>query len=312
MNSDAFNHTKVDLETLHICDWLDNSAMESFQKCNRYGWYTSFHHLDIGTANMAAGTVFHDGMAEFSGSRNSGRADICLARSYQANSGVLKNSANRFSFQNIFAVFQKYKERYKDEPLASIVEEFPFSVWIESWEEPNKGVGFINNGFWLVGKCDGIIEKTGKLWIRERKTCESLTQNYLDGLNLSSQSRTYVLSLRRILESNGINPKMLMGVMYDIIAFTTTKAEFLRHPVVINDRDIAEHLEAVQDICALRRKTFARAPKRLPPKRTMQCNNYGTCPFINLCKVYKNHRDPENPPTTLNDYRRNVWNPLKA
>lgn len=304
MDPKYFNHFRPDLSKLDPLDWFDNSILDSFLDCNRYAWYERIHSLDIGTPNMAAGTVLHAGMEIKAATGSQQKADLALAKAWQDHRSMLEGQESRFEFQNLHRVFQMYQEKYANDPILYSVQEWPFALKLEDAnQEP----------FWLVGKSDGFGGYLNDEWVVERKSAKSIRADYLTGLAISRQASTYTYAARRIIAENGGDPKRIRGALYDIIAFSDTKVDFLRNTVLRNDNELDEWLSETRDLVANLRKSFRGIDKmgKLPNKNRNQCTIYGACPFLPICAAYENQRDKTIIPGVMKNFRkRTPWRPI--
>jgi len=89
---------------------------------------------------------------------------------------------------------------YKD------VTEFTTNVPEMEFETKIKGLRNVR----LVGRVDGLVEKDGKMWIREVKTTGLTPRQFTGRVQTSSQASTYVYALKSLGHP-------VIGVMYDCI-----------------------------------------------------------------------------------------------
>lgn len=291
------DHERPDLATLPIHMWFDNSRLEAFAKCPRYGWYSDVLGLDSSNAKMNAGTIMHHAIEQGKEGKNS---EIELVREWEKYKASFQN-APEFTVNRFTQVLSAYEEKWRSQPIISLAREFRLAWY------------FRTDDFWLVGRCDEIIYHEGKFWPLERKTCGGIRPDYIGDKNVSNQRLQYLWILSWILKSKGLEPRdFLGGIMFDVIGWNKSKIDFARWPVKLPNQNVfSEWFEEVRETIANYRVSYAKADSgiKLPNKRRAQCYIYGKCAFLDLCNAWE-LTDSFDPPSLVNNFRKKTWRPI--
>lgn len=294
---ELINHERPDLSTLRIDQWFDNSRLEAFARCNRYGFYSDILSLDSSSAAMNAGTVFHHAIEQGKEGKN---PEIELVRKWEEFKASFKDEP-KYTAPKFLQVLEAYQQKWRDQPLTSLAREFPLA-----WFIPELDV-------WLVGRSDEIIYYEGKIWPLERKTCGGIRPDYLGDKNVSNQRLQYLWILSRVLESKNLDPReYLGGIMFDVIGWTNSKIEFQRWPVKLPNANVFNewYAEVKQSIEQYRAMFLKWEDKiKMPSKRRAQCHIYGKCAFLDLCNAWELTYSFD-PPAIINNYKKKNWQPI--
>jgi hypothetical protein len=119
----------------------------------------------------------------------------------------------------------------------------------------------------------------GKVEIWDHKTTKQASGNYMLQFSMSSQVTSYWYGAVKALglSISGFTANVLKKLVgldpektFKREDFTRPKEEF---PVFVKDR-----LATIQDIIRDTKRNFF-------PKRTGECYRFGTCPYVDLCKI---------------------------
>lgn len=302
-------------ESLHKLDWFDNSSVDSWQKCNRLGFYGKVMMLGRSSAAMSAGKLIHVYIENFH-IHGPDVAQREFAKSYQdqqqGSSDFLGKSA-KYQFPNLARVVTDYAAQPKDD-FHYVATEIPFAIWFGgdcgsagpfcecAQDSPTRC-------FWFVGRMDGLVrDRRGEFFLLENKTSGSLTETTLRGYDISRQAQSYTFSIRKLLADSGIDPSGLRGVLFNVISFGSATTKFARHPVFVPEHTRKEwESELRRTVAAIRSAALER--DLLPIRNTNQCTSYGICGFYDLCKSFAG-RTLQQPPDILGAFPKSDWSPL--
>lgn len=315
-------HQTPDLSKIPRDSWFDNSTIETFQNCPRLAWYSYSMGMEQKSAPMAAGTVWHAALAKLHQTGNFQSANIELARSYEANKGILQLGANRLSFGNLNLALSEYEKTFgNDSSITYHEQEFKFAIWFGDCPEgdcagtvqdckipfgqcpKNHHIEGEPYCFWFVGRFDGIITFMGDLLLLENKTASQFNNV---GLEMSRQASGYVYAIQKILAANGYTGPKLKGVLFNVVKLGT-KIEFSRFTAIRHDKHLLEWEDEIKDLVFQIRQSW-RGQKK-PIKNTQHCTRYGQCQFIPLCQSWV-HSDRDKPPSQITNYQVSRWRPF--
>jgi len=305
-------HTVPDLKTLPRDMWFDNSTIEAWLDCRRLAWYNYAMGFESKSAAMSAGTVWHAAIAELHKTRDVAKANIALAREYEAHKIILQSGPSRLSFGNLNDAFQQYHARFgTDVGIEHHVQEFKFAIWIQGEYNCPEGQCICRSYaekrcFYFVGRFDGVCTyNKSDLLVFETKTSGQLSASTLEGFDVSRQATGYCAAVEKIMAKNGYTGTRVKGALFNI-ARLTSKVEFARHVTLRHPNQIAEWEKETIQIVSEIRKDWAGQEK--PVKNRRSCTRYGSCQFLDLCASWEGKPKTEKP-GILSNYRVVGWTP---
>lgn len=296
---------------------LTHSSVACFQEC-RVKWDYRYRREIVPNEPQTAldfGTAIHTGL-EFWFRYGIDKGAV--------EAGVSKGAELGLSSEDLCkvqALLERYIEIYKEEEFEVVEVEKVFSVRLQ-----NPRTLKFSRSFTYKGKIDGLVRLDNAYYILEHKTTSSITDKYIDAIDLKAQIALYAMAMER-------EGYPIRGAIYDIIekpgirmATGETEEEFEARKAALiaksktgkttAQRKEAETPEAFLDRCRekITADSFRRVTVTLDFDRKREaldnlwrtakdmkhpeiyptsgaCVAFGkVCPYLNLCRA---HGDPE-------------------
>lgn len=190
-----------DIQSKRELKTITHSMTQCFQEC-RQKWDYRYNKqivpvkpirsLDVGSA-VHAGLEFW-----FKFGLRAGAVDAALSRG--AESGLTVDEMIK-----VRVMIEKYCDVYAQEDFEVVSIEDTFTLPLV-----NPVTGRISRTFAFRGKTDGVVKKDGKYWILEHKTTSSITEQYINRIDIDAQIALYGWALERM-------GTPIEGAIYDII-----------------------------------------------------------------------------------------------
>lgn len=180
---------------------LTHSSVECFQEC-RVKWDYRYNREIITTEPQTAldfGTAIHSGL-EFWFRYGIAKGAVKAGVSRGAELGLISEDLCK-----VQAMIERYTEIYEEEAFEVVEVEKVFKVRLQ-----NPRTLKYSRSFTYQGKIDGLVKMDKGYYILEHKTTASITDKYIDAIDLKAQIALYAMAM----ESEGYP---IRGAIYDIL-----------------------------------------------------------------------------------------------
>lgn len=317
------------------CLFIDNSSwVEGMSTCYRYLQYKSLNLRVPATAkpSLSFGSAIH--LALEHRYKNYGPNSV-TDKYYSEVAEILTSffDANPPPVDDwrtlnwAMEVVRKYNERYGIEEFSLLAEdgkpmvELTFSLPLFTWEHPDNEVrDGIPNKVPIIysGRIDLPVSLDGKIFVMDHKTTSLLGPQFFTGMKMSAQQKGYCWAFRELTKMdvsgyviNAIRtkepPQYVVGNTkqgkYTPETWWAESLQRERYYLGPNELD-----EWKQNTISLVEEFFFHYQRGYMPMKTHWCNQYGKCPYYDVCSLPQNDRG-----VMLNSglFEDNTWSPLK-
>ena len=180
---------------------LTHSATEYFQEC-RVKWDYRYNQGIVTSEPQTAldfGTAIHEGLEFwFTHHLAQGAVDAGVSRGAELGLSVEE-------LCKVQAMLEQYTEIYREEAFEVIEVEYVFNVKLRNPQTLRH-----SRSFRYQGKIDGLVRQDNAYYILEHKTTSSITDKYIDAIDLRAQIARYAMAM----EEEGYP---IRGAIYDIL-----------------------------------------------------------------------------------------------
>lgn len=152
----------------------------------------------------------------------------------------------------------------------------------------------------LCGHLDRLVEFSDDIWVLDRKTTKNTIDfNFFKKFNPDNQMTLYTLA------SKVVYATPVKGIIIDGAQIAVSFSRFLRGTTTRHEAELDEWLDET-NYWIHQAEYFAERGKW--PKNDKSCNNYGGCPFREVCAKSPLVRDK----WMENSYMQRTWDPLQV
>jgi hypothetical protein len=272
-------------------DWkpivLNQSRLKTYNLCRRlFGWqYIQNLRPAMQRSAPSIGIAVHAALAEYHSGESVEKSVETLRKSVEKSAGpttVFEDKTVAESGAIGEDVFRAYVVHYTGSD--------------EIWEPLNQEIEFLvevgqGRKIFLRGRADNLSFVKGALYLVDYKTAGKMDPRALLKYELDTQLSCYIYGLSKYLtqqsQAEGGPPIRVEGAIIDLLV-KTKMPQFARESYTRSDEELAEFesefIEYAEEIRArLTRVADGEDWKKVFPKNTEACFQYGTCAYRDLC-----------------------------
>lgn len=219
--------------------------------------------------HRAEGMDFDDAMLEV--------VHEALISTWDETAGPWKSDHNTKTRENLIRTIIWYLDHFADDPCKTVILSDGSAAVEHSFALP------VDDGIILTGHLDRLVEYGDKIYIQDQKTTGStVTPRYFEQYKMENQVFQYAFAGRAIFKLP------IKGLMIDAAQIAVGFSRFERGFIFIDEGQLNEWYDHTMHF--IQQAQTATRENYFPMNRS-SCNDYGGCPFRDVCSKAPKIRD---------------------
>lgn len=301
------------IEGTHIQFAWDATSLSLLKVCPRKYYYTMIEgwRPKGDSIHLRFGILVHSGLELYDKRRCEGMdhdealdfvVDYLLKQTWEVREdyeGPWETGDPNKNRDNLLRSVIWYLEHYKDDPAKTLILANGKPAVELSFKFETPHLDPTGSPYLYCGHMDRMVDYDGNLFVMDRKTTKNTPGSYyFNQFNPDTQMSGYTLAGKVVFDVP------ISGVIIDAIQVAVGFTNFARGFTQRSDGLLSEWLDNTGDWFKLQQRY---AETNVWPMNEASCNNYGGCPFRDVCS-----KDPSVREIFLNSaFEKHAWNPLE-